>query len=121
MEQQEPGATFDDGMDSFLEKFQSQPYRGGFHESQWEEVGGPGVSARACVGVVPAPGASRAEALYRQGLALPVDRWFLLACKKSAPKLSGSSSAGSMFRCSGFGVRNFEISSCFRCRVSLFI
>ena len=60
MEQQEPGATFDDGMDSFLEKFQSQPYRGGFHESQWEEVGGPGVSARACVGVVPAPGASRA-------------------------------------------------------------
>lgn len=37
MEQQEPGATLDDGMDSFLEKFQSQPYRGGFHESQWEE------------------------------------------------------------------------------------
>lgn len=60
MEPQEPGATLDDGMDSFLEKFQSQPYRGGFHESQWEEVGGPGVSARACVGVVPAPGASRA-------------------------------------------------------------
>nr|XP_014336896.1 PREDICTED: tetratricopeptide repeat protein 4 isoform X3 [Bos mutus] len=37
MEPQEPGATLDDGMDSFLEKFQSQPYRGGFHESQWEE------------------------------------------------------------------------------------
>ncbi|KAM7324601.1 hypothetical protein ACRRTK_016906 [Alexandromys fortis] len=24
-------------MDAFLEKFQSQPYRGGFHEDQWEE------------------------------------------------------------------------------------
>ncbi|XP_054429611.1 tetratricopeptide repeat protein 4 [Pteronotus mesoamericanus] len=26
-----------DATDSFLEKFQSQPYRGGFHEDQWEE------------------------------------------------------------------------------------
>lgn len=60
MDRQEPDAIFYDGMNSFLEKFQSQPYRGGFHESQWEEVGGPGVSARACVGVVPTPGASRA-------------------------------------------------------------
>ncbi|KAM9242701.1 tetratricopeptide repeat protein 4 isoform 2-T2 [Dugong dugon] len=30
-------AVSDDAMDSFLEKFQSQPYRGGFHEDQWEE------------------------------------------------------------------------------------
>ena len=81
MEQQDPGTTFDDGMDSFVEKFQSQPYRGGFHESQWEEVGGPGVSARACVGVVPTPGASRAlRRSYRQGLALPADRRFILVC-----------------------------------------
>lgn len=35
----------DANMDAFLEKFQSQPYRGGFHEDQWEEVGGPGGSA----------------------------------------------------------------------------
>ncbi|KAM4872080.1 tetratricopeptide repeat protein 4 [Thomomys bottae] len=26
-----------DDFDAFLEKFQSQPYRGGFHEDQWEE------------------------------------------------------------------------------------
>ncbi|XP_062962517.1 tetratricopeptide repeat protein 4 isoform X2 [Cynocephalus volans] len=37
MEQPEPDAASDDAMDSFLEKFQSQPYRGGFHEDQWEE------------------------------------------------------------------------------------
>ncbi|XP_065742209.1 tetratricopeptide repeat protein 4 isoform X2 [Phocoena phocoena] len=37
MERQEQDAGSDDAMDSFLEKFQSQPYRGGFHEDQWEE------------------------------------------------------------------------------------
>ncbi|XP_038393367.1 tetratricopeptide repeat protein 4 isoform X1 [Canis lupus familiaris] len=37
MERPEPGAAGEDAMDSFLEKFQSQPYRGGFHEDQWEE------------------------------------------------------------------------------------
>ncbi|XP_028340295.1 tetratricopeptide repeat protein 4 isoform X2 [Physeter macrocephalus] len=37
MERPEPDAVSDDAMDSFLEKFQSQPYRGGFHEDQWEE------------------------------------------------------------------------------------
>ena len=49
MERPELEASSDDAMDSFLEKFQSQPYSGGFHEDQWEEVGGPGVSARECV------------------------------------------------------------------------
>lgn len=37
MERFEPDAADDNAMDSFLEKFQSQPYRGGFHEDQWEE------------------------------------------------------------------------------------
>ncbi|XP_045370225.2 tetratricopeptide repeat protein 4 isoform X2 [Camelus bactrianus] len=37
MELPEPEAAAADAMDSFLEKFQSQPYRGGFHEDQWEE------------------------------------------------------------------------------------
>uniref|UniRef100_A0A287ASL4 Tetratricopeptide repeat domain 4 n=1 Tax=Sus scrofa TaxID=9823 RepID=A0A287ASL4_PIG len=37
MERPELGASSDDAMDSFLEKFQSQPYSGGFHEDQWEE------------------------------------------------------------------------------------
>ncbi|TKC39822.1 hypothetical protein EI555_007446, partial [Monodon monoceros] len=37
MERHEQDAGSDDAMDSFLEKFQSQPYRGGFHEDQWEE------------------------------------------------------------------------------------
>ncbi|XP_025727496.1 tetratricopeptide repeat protein 4 isoform X1 [Callorhinus ursinus] len=37
MEQLDPDAAGEDAMDSFLEKFQSQPYRGGFHEDQWEE------------------------------------------------------------------------------------
>ncbi|XP_006200590.1 tetratricopeptide repeat protein 4 [Vicugna pacos] len=37
MERPESDAAADDAMDSFLEKFQSQPYRGGFHEDQWEE------------------------------------------------------------------------------------
>ncbi|KAK2107320.1 Tetratricopeptide repeat protein 4 [Saguinus oedipus] len=46
MEQPDQDPTSDDLMDSFLDKFQSQPYRGGFHEDQWEEVGGPGVSAQ---------------------------------------------------------------------------
>lgn len=45
MEQPEPEAASDDAMDAFLEKFQSQPYRGGFHEDRWEEVGGPVGSA----------------------------------------------------------------------------
>nr|XP_020030960.1 tetratricopeptide repeat protein 4 isoform X3 [Castor canadensis] len=37
MEPSQPDAANDDLMDSFLEKFQSHPYRGGFHEDQWEE------------------------------------------------------------------------------------
>ncbi|XP_006747642.2 tetratricopeptide repeat protein 4-like [Leptonychotes weddellii] len=37
MELLDPDAAGEDAMDSFLEKFQSQPYRGGFHEDQWEE------------------------------------------------------------------------------------
>nr|XP_054368830.1 tetratricopeptide repeat protein 4 isoform X3 [Mirounga angustirostris] len=37
MELPDPDAAGEDAMDSFLEKFQSQPYRGGFHEDQWEE------------------------------------------------------------------------------------
>lgn len=41
MEQTQPDAASDDAMDSFLEKFQSQPYRGGFHKDKWEEVGAP--------------------------------------------------------------------------------
>ncbi|XP_057567892.1 tetratricopeptide repeat protein 4 isoform X2 [Hippopotamus amphibius kiboko] len=37
MELPEPDTASDDAMDSFLDKFQSQPYRGGFHKDQWEE------------------------------------------------------------------------------------
>ncbi|EDL30806.1 tetratricopeptide repeat protein 4 isoform 1 [Mus musculus] len=37
MESSEPEPTEDASMDAFLEKFQSQPYRGGFREDQWEE------------------------------------------------------------------------------------
>nr|XP_003411108.1 tetratricopeptide repeat protein 4 [Loxodonta africana] len=37
MERLGPDAVSDDAMDSFLEKFRSQPYRGGFHEDKWEE------------------------------------------------------------------------------------
>nr|XP_034821751.2 tetratricopeptide repeat protein 4 isoform X2 [Pan paniscus] len=37
MEQPGQDPTSDDVMDSFLEKFQSHPYRGGFHEDQWEK------------------------------------------------------------------------------------
>lgn len=37
MERSEPDATDDNAMDSFLDKFQSQPYRGGFREDRWEE------------------------------------------------------------------------------------
>uniref|UniRef100_A0ABI7XXW2 Tetratricopeptide repeat domain 4 n=1 Tax=Felis catus TaxID=9685 RepID=A0ABI7XXW2_FELCA len=39
MEQWEPDADADadDAMDAFLEKFQNEPYSGGFHEDQWEE------------------------------------------------------------------------------------
>ncbi|KAM4806863.1 tetratricopeptide repeat protein 4 [Urocitellus parryii] len=37
MEYSQPDAADDNAMDSFLDKFQSQPYRGGFHEDQWEE------------------------------------------------------------------------------------
>lgn len=47
MEQPELEAISDDAMDSFLEKFQNQPYRGGFNEDQWEEVGRPRGAARA--------------------------------------------------------------------------
>ncbi|XP_047404633.1 tetratricopeptide repeat protein 4 isoform X2 [Sciurus carolinensis] len=37
MERSQPDAADDNAMDSFLEKFQNQPYRGGFHEDQWEQ------------------------------------------------------------------------------------
>ncbi|KAG3283243.1 tetratricopeptide repeat protein 4 isoform X2 [Ictidomys tridecemlineatus] len=37
MERSQPDAADDNAMDSFLDKFQSQPYRGGFHKDQWEE------------------------------------------------------------------------------------
>lgn len=65
MEQWEPDADADadDAMDAFLEKFQNEPYSGGFHEDQWEEVGGPGPhTCVVCVcvsgvGVVATPGA----------------------------------------------------------------
>lgn len=39
MESSDPDPTDDSSMDAFLDKFQSQPYRGGFREDQWEEVG----------------------------------------------------------------------------------
>lgn len=99
MERPELEASSDDAMDSFLEKFQSQPYSGGFHEDQWEEVGGPGVSARVCVcvswgagGVVRTPGASSVPKVPPSPLlALPEDRWFLLECEKSASAFPGSS------------------------------
>lgn len=51
MELSELEAVSDDAMDSFLEKFRSQPYSGGFHEDQWEEVGRPG-APHVCGGVV---------------------------------------------------------------------
>lgn len=38
MELPELDAVSDDAMDSFVEKFRSQSYRGRFHEDQWEEV-----------------------------------------------------------------------------------
>ncbi|KAL4696249.1 hypothetical protein H8957_001514 [Semnopithecus entellus] len=37
VEQREQDPTSDDTMNSFLEKLQSQPYRGSFHKEQWEE------------------------------------------------------------------------------------
>ncbi|KAK1343157.1 hypothetical protein QTO34_015932 [Cnephaeus nilssonii] len=37
MEQPKPDAASEDAMDSFLEKFQSQPYHGRFREERWEE------------------------------------------------------------------------------------
>ncbi|CAO2588335.1 Tetratricopeptide repeat protein 4 [Lemmus lemmus] len=37
MENSDPDPADDTNMDAFLEKFQSQPYRGGFREDQWEE------------------------------------------------------------------------------------
>ncbi|XP_075412784.1 tetratricopeptide repeat protein 4 [Tenrec ecaudatus] len=37
MESPAADAASDDAMDAFLEKFRSQPYRGGFREDQWEE------------------------------------------------------------------------------------
>ncbi|XP_055485057.1 tetratricopeptide repeat protein 4 [Psammomys obesus] len=37
MESSEPDPADDTSMDAFLEKFKSQPYRGGFREDQWEE------------------------------------------------------------------------------------
>lgn len=64
MEVPEPDAAGDDAMDSFLEKFQSQPYHGGFHEDQWEEVGGLG--PRTCVAA-----SSRPPGLAGRGLPRP--------------------------------------------------
>lgn len=43
-------ADADDAMDAFLEKFQNETYSGGFHEDQWEEVGGPGPRTCVCRG-----------------------------------------------------------------------
>ncbi|EHB06192.1 Tetratricopeptide repeat protein 4 [Heterocephalus glaber] len=37
MEGSQPDAADDNDMDAFLDKFRSQPYRGGFHEDHWEE------------------------------------------------------------------------------------
>nr|XP_044995315.1 tetratricopeptide repeat protein 4 isoform X2 [Jaculus jaculus] len=37
MERSEADAADDKDMDSFLEKFRSQPYRGGFREDRWEQ------------------------------------------------------------------------------------
>ncbi|EGV91724.1 Tetratricopeptide repeat protein 4 [Cricetulus griseus] len=37
MESSEADSADDTSMDAFLDKFQSQPYRGGFREDQWEE------------------------------------------------------------------------------------
>lgn len=54
MEQPEADAASEDAMDSFLEKFQSQPYRGRFLEDRWEEVGGPR-APRTCGRVARAP------------------------------------------------------------------
>lgn len=51
MERSEPDAADDNAMDSFLDKFQSQPYRGGFREDRWEEVGDPGFCT--CMGCSP--------------------------------------------------------------------
>lgn len=45
MENSGPDPADDTSMDAFLDKFQSQPYRGGFREDQWEEVSVPGGSA----------------------------------------------------------------------------
>lgn len=45
MESSEADSADDTSMDAFLDKFQSQPYRGGFREDQWEEVGCPGSPA----------------------------------------------------------------------------
>lgn len=45
----------EDALDSFLEKFRSQSYRGRFHEEQWEEVNRT-CGLRTCVAPPPAPG-----------------------------------------------------------------
>ncbi|CAH6790604.1 Ttc4 [Phodopus roborovskii] len=37
MDSSAPNPADDTSMDAFLDKFQSQPYRGGFREDQWEE------------------------------------------------------------------------------------
>jgi hypothetical protein len=78
MEPSQPDAANDDSMDSFLEKFQSHPYRGGFHEDQWEEVSGLGGSARVCV-CRPDTWDSRVPPV-RAGLWLPADGWLLVGC-----------------------------------------
>lgn len=75
MERPEPDAASEDAMDSFLEKFQSQPYRGRFREERWEEVGGPW-APRTRGRMVRAP-----ASLSPRALALPADGWFLLSVR----------------------------------------
>lgn len=54
-------------MDAFLDKFQSQPYRGGFREDQWEEVGRGGFWGRS---------------LVLAAWSLPKNLWLLVECQK---------------------------------------
>lgn len=68
MERPEPDAASEDATDSFLEKFQSQPYRGRFCEDRWEEVGGPWAPrTRGRVVRARAPLSARALALPAHG------------------------------------------------------
>lgn len=65
MEQPAPDAAGDEAMDAFLEKFRSQPYRGGFREDQWEEVGAGSASAAAAPASVGC-GVGRAASRHRR-------------------------------------------------------